>query len=343
MKNNHNHSVQYQGSRDPTSTVDFQRRAREKGVIDLVTAGAGGNKTQETGSTKRKQEGQEFSTVNGKRSKTSAVETKNLSYYAITLQQKWNQGAFRWVHKGKYVPDPRVPGDTGGPQNGQLCVLKEFKTGSVYEESFFQTDLETVEKTQEIVTAFNSINQFQHGFAGDRKRVMLNRPQVWQEIYPDSTGRYKKKLVEPMLEGDFLKFNSNSGYAKGFDFMQALSHYSYSHTGGKHLLCDLQGSHFEDCFVLTDPVIMSQDDSKQYGPTDLGKEGIDNFFVHHKCNCYCEPTWIKPLAPKISSRIPRMNSTSMSMTIGSKALDSERQKKLDAILASKPWVKKESH
>ena len=341
MKNN-NHSVQYQGSRDPTSTVDFQRRAREKGVIDLVTAGAGGNQTQTD--TKRKQdEGQEFSTVNGKRSKTSAVETENLSHCAATLQKNWNQGAFRWVHKGKYIPDPQIPSDTGGPQNGQLCVLKEFKTGSVYEESFFQTDLETVEKTQEIVTAFNSINQFQHGFAGDRKRVMLNRPQVWQEIYPDSTGRYKKKLVEPMLEGDFLKFNSNSGYAKGFDFMQALSHYSYSHTGGKHLLCDLQGSHFEDCFVLTDPVIMSQDDSKQYGPTDLGKEGIDNFFVHHKCNCYCEPTWIKPLAPKISSRIPRMNSTSMSMTIGSKALDSERQKKLDAILASKPWVKKESH
>jgi hypothetical protein len=31
-----------------------------------------------------------------------------------------------------------------------------------------------------------------------------------------------------MLKGEFLKFNSNSGYISGSDFMQALSHFSYN-------------------------------------------------------------------------------------------------------------------
>jgi Alpha-kinase family len=83
-----------------------------------------------------------------------------------------------------------------------------------------------------------------------------------------------------MLEGEFLKFNSNSGYTNGADFMQALSHFSYHHSNGQ-FLCDLQGGHYEDVYVLTDPVIMSSGDTKTFGATDLGEEGIGNFFAHH--------------------------------------------------------------
>lgn len=39
--------------------------------------------------------------------------------------------------------------------------------------------------------------------------------------------------------------------------MQALSHFSYHQSGRQYLFCDLQGGHYEDCYVLTDPVIMS--------------------------------------------------------------------------------------
>ena len=92
-----------------------------------------------------------------------------------------------------------------------------------------------------------------------------------------STGRKSKKLVEPMLEGEFLKFNSNSGYISGSDFMQALSHFSYNHSRGQFLLCDLQGGHYQDSYVLTDPVVMSSDNEKRFGATDLGSEGISIF------------------------------------------------------------------
>ena len=37
--------------------------------------------------------------------------------------------------------------------------------------------------------------------------------------------------------------------------MQALSHYSYHFSDGQRLVCDLQGGHYGDYYILTDPVI----------------------------------------------------------------------------------------
>mmetsp|Transcript_20263 Transcript_20263/g.23286 ORF Transcript_20263/g.23286 Transcript_20263/m.23286 type:complete len:142 (+) Transcript_20263:556-981(+) len=131
-------------------------------------------------------------------------------------------------------------------------------------------------------------------------------------------GRKKKKLVEPMLEGEFFKFNSNSGYTNGAELMQALSHFSHHYTDGQHLLCDLQGGNYDDAYVLTDPVVMSNDNSKIYGPTDLGSEGIENFFARHQCGLFCRRKWSKPQRSKISRNIPCITGTSMSLTIGDK-------------------------
>ena len=58
------------------------------------------------------------------------------------------------------------------------------------------------------------------------------------------------------------------------------------------LLCDLQGGVYKDGFVITDPVVMSVD--REYGPTDLGAEGIATFFARHQCNEYCRANWMTP-------------------------------------------------
>jgi hypothetical protein len=179
------------------------------------------------------------------------------------------------VHKGLYTPNPDFPGDHGGPQNGELCVLKEFKTGSVYEEYFFRNDINAVNKASEFITSFNAFNAASNYCR--RKNILLNIPQVWESAYPDSTGRKSKKLVEPISKGEFLKFNSNSGYISGSNFMQALSHFSYNHSRGQFLLCDLQGGHYQDSYVLADPVVMSSDKEQEVWSTDLGSEGISIF------------------------------------------------------------------
>merc|ERR1719188_1092346 len=119
--------------------------------------------------------------------------------------------------------------------------------------------------------------------------------------------------VEPFIEGSYAKFNSNSGWVNEdceHRLMQALSHFSYHHTGGQRLLCDLQGGAYDTHFVLTDPAILST--NRAFGQADGGTKFMQNFFGHHKCNCYCDRGWMrmpvsKPLfrAQRGTSFLPR--------------------------------------
>eukprot|EP00931_Biecheleriopsis_adriatica_P073575 TRINITY_DN47834_c0_g1_i1.p1 TRINITY_DN47834_c0_g1~~TRINITY_DN47834_c0_g1_i1.p1 ORF type:complete len:313 (-),score=58.43 TRINITY_DN47834_c0_g1_i1:132-1046(-) len=190
------------------------------------------------------------------------------------------EGAFRYVFKGTYVEGPRV---------GEQCVMKEFKTGCVHEDTYFQEDINAVKKAGDIVQSFNDSGTVS-------KPVYLNEPEVWS----GTGGRIKghKFLVEPLIKGEYFRFNSNTGYATpDTATMQALSHFSYHHTNGKYLLCDLQGGRYDGYYVLTDPVIHSKD--KEFGGTDLGQDGIDNFMAHHKCGRFCNPNWKVPPAKKL--------------------------------------------
>jgi alpha-kinase family protein len=44
--------------------------------------------------------------------------------------------------------------------------------------------------------------------------------------------------------------------------------------------------------ILSDPVIMSQQEN--YGPTDLGPDGIRSFFSRHRCGGFCKASWTRP-------------------------------------------------
>ncbi|UKZ61643.1 uncharacterized protein TrAtP1_002901 [Trichoderma atroviride] len=106
-------------------------------------------------------------------------------------------------------------------------------------------------------------------------------------------------LCEPFIR-DYRRFNSNTGWNDTSNvwgrIMQALSHFSYHGSGGKHVLCDLQGGIIsENKAVITDPVILSP--NRAYGVTDLGQSGIDNFFSQHVCSEYCRYDWDKPSNP----------------------------------------------
>ncbi|OQR88425.1 hypothetical protein THRCLA_10336, partial [Thraustotheca clavata] len=146
------------------------------------------------------------------------------------------QGGFKNVYKGRY---------TKGKRAGQACVSKEFKTGSVFEESYFKHELKVVAKALELINSFNDTGII-------NKKIWLNNPTIW--TYEVSE---EKSLVEPMI-ANFGKFNSNTGWtprhvSPWIDVMQALSHYSYHMTHGNMLLCDLQGGIYRDGFIVTDP------------------------------------------------------------------------------------------
>jgi len=196
--------------------------------------------------------------------------------HAVWEVNKFAEGEFRYVYRGKYDQGERV---------GEECVRKEFKSGCVYESSFFTKDIDVVKKAAEIIKKFNELHML-------NKPIYVNEPEVWVGDEGCSLAG-QKMLVEPMIKGEYFKFNSNTGYAAAdSEAMQALSHFSFHHSGGKFLLCDLQGGRYSNCYVLTDPVILSA--GKIYGPTDLGEKGINNFMAHHKCSRFCNPKWSLP-------------------------------------------------
>lgn len=201
------------------------------------------------------------------------------------LDNPFAEGAFRHVAKGKY---------THGERAGEDCVCKWFKTGLVYEESYYQADIKTANKCIEIITQFNREKCID-------RQIQVNLPEVWE--FNENCGpnlRGTKVLQEPYIE-NYQKFNSNTGWSDdGFAWgraMQALSHYSYHISGGTLLLCDLQGGIYHDGAILTDPVIMSLH-AGQYGPTDLGAKGIESFFAQCKVNEYCQRHWLLPKNPQ---------------------------------------------
>jgi len=184
-------------------------------------------------------------------------------------------GTFKEVRKGTY---------TKGERSGQQCVSKEFKSGSVFEDHYFQEELNIINRTQKVIDNW-------HAEGVIDRTILLNTPEIW--VY--ETSGYKI-LIEPMIE-NFEKFNSNTGWADKSggawsEAMQALSHFSYHNSGGQFLLCDLQGGVYSDGYILSDPVIMSQ--RHDCGPADLGPDGIHDFFSRHRCGSFCSKQWSRP-------------------------------------------------
>ncbi|CAE7712157.1 ak1, partial [Symbiodinium pilosum] len=119
-------------------------------------------------------------------------------------------------------------------------VWKVFKTGSVFEDRFFDEDIHACKKAAELIERFNRRNCRLDCAV---PMVHLNKPEVWVQQVSKKQG-----LVEPFIHGRYEKFNSNTGWADAsHDLMQALSHYSWHASEGEYLLCDLQGSFRDGC------------------------------------------------------------------------------------------------
>lgn len=87
-------------------------------------------------------------------------------------------------------------------------------------------------------------------------------------------------FVEPLLSGDFVKFNSNNGAVTSSNncAIEAFSHWTFQYSKGAHLLCDIQGvqststDQSKYLVELTDPCIHSSI-SGSFGATDFGVVG----------------------------------------------------------------------
>jgi hypothetical protein len=105
--------------------------------------------------------------------------------------------------------------------------------------------------------------------------------------------RYVRKdefvAIETFLEGQFKKFNSNSGWESDDSaLLPAFTHWTYEVSHHQFMVCDLQGVKYDSCYVLTDPVVHSAEQLYYGTGADLGVVGMEDVMKNHQCNFVCD-------------------------------------------------------
>ncbi|XP_072039957.1 eukaryotic elongation factor 2 kinase-like [Amphiura filiformis] len=92
--------------------------------------------------------------------------------------------------------------------------------------------------------------------------------------------------LENFIEGEYTKYNSNSGFVRDEALRQtpqSFSHFTFERSGHKLIVVDIQG----ECGDLwTDPQIHTSTGT-EYNEGNLGTRGFALFFATHACNEIC--------------------------------------------------------
>ena len=94
-------------------------------------------------------------------------------------------------------------------------------------------------------------------------------------------------LVEPFMEGSFVKYNDNIGAVLGNDEAQAFSHYTYEASRHTEMMIDLQGIEggpYSDALLHTE--CGEAFGGGRHG--NRGKRGFSDFLDTHRCNGICQ-------------------------------------------------------
>ena len=140
---------------------------------------------------------------------------------------------------------------------------------------------------------------------------LIKIPNKINFVYPYWSVDILKKeisLIEPYLNGQFIKFSNNYGYENP-DFsayIPAFSHYSWIKYKGKMVINDVQGIFKDSKYYLTDPAIQSLE--SKFGGSDLGILGIIVFLANHEHNNICQnwkwiPKQFEPLLKFFKGKI----------------------------------------
>ncbi|CAD7952246.1 unnamed protein product, partial [Amoebophrya sp. A25] len=198
-------------------------------------------------------------------------------------------------------------GEGGEPHTclPHLGVSKTFRSGSVYSDTAFDSDITRFQTAQIVLRKFFE----QEPEAAQYFRIGLAEPKVYTFRNGDA-----KCLVEPFIQ-NYEIFSNNWGWgARSHDFPAAISHFSYHYSLSKGssatILAGFQGSRREMSAQLglsgaTRPIteynfsdvnVICGETEKggTYGPSDTGQDGIDKFFATHVCGRWCNKKWLRP-------------------------------------------------
>jgi hypothetical protein len=196
----------------------------------------------------------------------------------------------------------------------------------VGKETLFQEDLDSND-VRAFHKNFCKLQQLAKKYANFFNRKLLSIPGIkhsqvptiqfldcWVMMFEKGSNQRDAILVEKMLDHEkYMKWNTNCGYVRtgvthsdtsgSFshgdwhftleDIPQAYSHFTYNASGRRFLVCDLQGvlntTTSPPVFEFTDPAIHYKERTNrhEFGRTDLGVDGIEQFFQTHICSDLC--------------------------------------------------------
>lgn len=201
---------------------------------------------------------------------------------------------------------------------GQRLVFKALRAGEYNQgERLSDRDVEAQTLLKMLCDSFN-----RRGYSPIRMHAVVGHIIRFPVTMRNTAGkrvicRREKVLIEPMLDGRFIKFNSNDGWASSHPrhaLAQAFSHWTWVQSGRKfgqrYLIADLQGVRSANAFVFTDPAVLSET-TRQFGMADLGKSGINEWFRRHRCNEHCKKLGIVDKVPR-EIKMERMSMSSLS-------------------------------
>ncbi|XP_038062744.1 alpha-protein kinase vwkA-like [Patiria miniata] len=224
----------------------------------------------------------------------------------VKFEDDWfAQGVSRLAYRGTYHGDLEL--------EGEMCVVKLYKEQwcEMLGEVAYKADIRASFKAHEMAQIFNRKHR-------TNKPIQFVLPKV-SKIDNSAAFKFlgfiriprkvKGKLagtkasatemipkgasvaIERYLEGEYVKFLSNSSYVNhnvAAFLPAAFSHFTFHESRGSILVCDLQGVRGQRSYVFTDPAIHSLNKGIGfYGPTDLGVFGMIKFFQNHHCNPLC--------------------------------------------------------
>ena len=198
---------------------------------------------------------------------------------AIWHSEPFSQGSMRYAYQARYTKFHK------SRSHGERAIIKRLKNCTVCKREGWDEEIKLAEKAKEFVDKWNATHSVD-------KRYIIHVPEVIRTI---TAGRGFKSgewvTLEPYIEGNYEKWNSNSGWNKEEKLsVHAFCHWTYHYSGGTMLLCDAQGVRNGDSYCLTDPAICSMR-AGQYGMTDCGEAAITTWFETHRCNTFCNQGW----------------------------------------------------
>lgn len=190
---------------------------------------------------------------------------------------------------------------------GSKIVVKRFRQSVRWSRDDWAKDIKAMEVVADFADRWNAKDLTKRKLKVHKSEILPVTDSKSSQFPTDSF-----IMLEPFLEGDYQKWNSNSGYVHWPQLaIHAFSHWTFEESGGKQLVCDLQGVLTDDEYIITDPCVMSLD-AGTFGMTDCGKYYMEEWMRDHKCNDFCNKEW--RIVSGTSTR-PQKKATSLSWDV----------------------------